>query len=128
MIFIILTVLSPSPLPYDWNFTTVYFYIFLYFKWFIFISIYTVWSGSNQNINVCTTLGVQQAQPSFDCGKSNFLIVDVQGLSSVYSAPVVDCMVIYQRLYNVGCTTGPTFFRLWKSNFLTVNVQSPLSL
>ena len=25
--------------------------------------------------------------------------------------------VKYQRLYNVGCTTGPTFFRLWKKLF-----------
>ena len=33
----------------------------------------------------------QLAQPYSDCGKSNFPIVDVRGLASVYSAPVVDC-------------------------------------
>ena len=57
-------------------------------------------------------VGKQLAQPYSDCGKSNFPTVDVQGLSSVYSALLVDLK--YQCLYNVGCKTGPTLFRLWK--------------
>ena len=105
-----------------------------------------------QRTSVCTTLGIQQAQPSSDCGKRNFSTVDGQALSSVYSA-LVNCKISafvqswvynkpnllptgekvifrqwmykvypvsipprfstakYQRLYNLGCTTGPTFFR-----------------
>ena len=38
-------------------------------------------------------VGKQLAQPYSDCRKSNFPIVDVKGLSSVYSAPVVDCKI-----------------------------------
>ena len=38
-------------------------------------------------------LGVQQTQPSSDCGTSNFPTINVQGLSNVYSAPVVDCKI-----------------------------------
>ena len=35
----------------------------------------------------------QLAQPYSNCGKSNFPIVDVQGLSNLYSALVVDCKI-----------------------------------
>ena len=45
----------------------------------------------------------QLAQPSSDCGKSYFLTVDVQGLPSVYSAPVVDCKIpafVQRWVYN----------------------------
>ena len=48
-------------------------------------------------------LGVQQVQPSSDCGKSNFSIVDVRGLASVYLAPVVDCKI-------------PAFVQCWMYN------------
>ena len=50
--------------------------------------------------NLCTidyqrwyNVGKQLAQPYSDCGKSNLPTVDLQGLSSVYSAPVVDCEI-----------------------------------
>ena len=39
-------------------------------------------------------VGKQLAQPYSDCGKSNLPTVDVQGLSSVYSAPVVGCKIL----------------------------------
>ena len=38
-------------------------------------------------------VGNQLAHPYSDCGKSIFPTVDVQGLSSVYSAPVVNCKI-----------------------------------
>ena len=48
-------------------------------------------------------VGKQLAEPYSECGKSNFPIVDVQGLSNVYSAPVVDCKI-------------PTFEQRWVYN------------
>ena len=60
---------------------------------------------------------VQKAQPSSDCGKSNFPKVYVQGLSSIYSAPVVDCKIpafIQQAQPSSDCE---------KSNFPTVDVR-----
>ena len=45
----------------------------------------------------------QLAQPYSDRGKSNLPTVDVQGLSSVYSAPVVDCEI-------------PAFVQCWMYN------------
>ena len=47
--------------------------------------------------------GKQLAQPYSDCGKSNLPTVDVQGLSSVYSTPVVDCKI-------------PAFVQCWMYN------------
>ena len=38
-------------------------------------------------------LVVQQAQLFSDCEKSNFPTVDAQGLSSVYSTPLVDSKI-----------------------------------
>ena len=61
----------------------------------------------------------QLAQPYSDCGKSNLPTVDVQGLSSVYSAPVVDCKI-------------PAFVQRWvykrPNLFPTVNVKGPFSV
>ena len=45
----------------------------------------------------------QFAQPYSDCGKSNLPTVDVQGPSSIYSAPVVNCKI-------------PTFVQCWIYN------------
>ena len=71
-------------------------------------------------------LDVQQAQPSSDCGKSNLPTVNVQGLSSVYSAPVVDLK--YQRWYNVEKQLAQPSSDCGKIYFPTVNVQGPLSV
>ena len=48
-------------------------------------------------------VGKQLAQPYSDCGTINFPTMDVQGLSSVYSALVVDCKI-------------PTFIQRWVYN------------
>ena len=68
-------------------------------------------------------LGVQQGQPSSFCGKSNFPTLDVQGLSSVYLALLVDCKIlefvpcwVYNR-DNLLPTSG-------KSNFPTLDLES----
>ena len=72
-------------------------------------------------------LDVQQAQPSSDCGKSNFPTVDVQGLSSVYSAPVVDCQIL-SVCTMLDVQQAQPSSDCGKSNFPTVNVHGPPSV
>ena len=45
--------------------------------------------------------------------ESNFSTVDVQGLSNVYSAPVVNCKI--PTMVQCWEKISPTFFRLWKN-------------
>ena len=64
------------------------------------------WCGSffsNSNSKRVYYLAYFTVQTSSDCGKSNFPTVNVQGLSSVYSALVVDCKI-------------PTFVQRWVYN------------
>ena len=71
----------------------------------------------------------QLAQPYSDCGKSNFPIVDVQGLSSVYSALVVDCNIpkfvqrwVYNRP-NLLPTVEKVIFWQWMYKVYLVSIQ-----
>ena len=57
-------------------------------------------------------VGKQLAQPYSDCKKSNLPTVDVQGLFSIYSAPVVECKI--PAFVQCSETIGLTLFRLWK--------------
>ena len=75
-------------------------------------------------------LDVQQAQPSSDCGKSNFPTVDVQGPPSVYWTPVVDCKIpalvqrwVYNRS-NLRPTVEKVIFRQWMYMVYTVCTYS----
>ena len=73
--------------------------------------------------------GKQLAQRYSNCGKNNFPIVDVQGLSSVYSALVVDCKIpafvqcwVYNRS-NLFPTVKKVIFRQWIYNVYPVSIQ-----
>ena len=64
-------------------------------------------------------VGKQLAQRYSDCGKINFPIVDIQGLSNFYSALVVYCKIpafvqcwMYNRL-NLLLTMEKIIFRQW---------------
>ena len=84
-----------------------------------------------QNTSVCTALGVLQVQPSSERGKCNLLTVDVQGLSSVYSAPIVDCKIptfVQRWMYckpNLLPTVEKVIFRQWMYKVYSVSI--PLS-
>ena len=69
----------------------------------------------------------QLAQPYSNCGKSNLTTVDVQGPSSVYSAPVVDCQIpasvqcwLYNRP-NLISTVEKIIYRQWMSSIKKKN-------
>ena len=64
-------------------------------------------------------VGKQLTQPYSDCGKSNFPVVDLWGVASVYSAPVVDCKTpafVQRWVYNwpnLISTVEKVIFRQW---------------
>ena len=72
-------------------------------------------------------VGKQLTQPYSDCGKCNFPIVDVGGLASVSSAPVVDCKIPAFETMLDAQQAQPSS-DCGKSNFPTVNVKSPPSV
>ena len=72
----------------------------------------------------------QLAQPYSNCGKSNFPKVNVQGLSSVYSALVVDCKIpafvqrwVYNRP-NLLPTVEKVISQQWMYNVYPVCIQT----
>ena len=71
----------------------------------------------------------QLVQPYSDCGKSNLLTVDAQGLSSVYSAPVVGCKIpafvqcwMYKRP-NLLPTVEKVIYQQWMYKVYPVSIQ-----
>ena len=74
------------------------------------------------------------AQPCSDCGKSNFPIVDVRGLASIYSALIVDCKIpafvqgwMYNRP-NLIPTVEKVIYQQWMYSVYPMFIQCLFSL